>query len=32
MLRTAPAATADTRVIEGEYAVVNPQVASLPRA
>ena len=32
MLRPAPAAAAQTHVIEGEYAVVRPQVASLPRA
>ena len=32
MLRPAPAAAAQARVIEGEYAVVRPQVASLPRA
>ena len=32
MLRPAPAAAAQPNVIEGEYAVVRPQVASLPRA
>ena len=32
MLRPAPAAAAQANVIEGEYAVVRPQVASLPRA
>ena len=31
MLRPAPAAAAQPNVIEGEYAVVRPQVASLPR-
>jgi hypothetical protein len=31
MLRPAAAAPADTRVIEGEYAVVTPQAVPLPR-